>query len=314
MSKISVCLATFNEEKNIKDCLESVRQLVDEIVIVDGTSTDKTVEIASSIGRSASGRKKPNIKIIIRENPLMFHINKQKAFEMATGDWILYLDADERVTPELKKEIQSATHTKQHNGFWIPRKNIIFGKWIKNSFWWPDYQLRLFKRGKAYLPCKSVHEQPRLTGKAGYLKNPLIHYNYQTVSQYIKRLNDLYTENDVRVFLAEKKKISWHDAIRFPVKEFLATFFAREGYKDGVHGLVLSILQAFSAFVTFAKVWETQGFKEIKEEKFLEKAEQELARVRKELRYWFLTSLISKESSFPKRVVLRIKRRLEAIL
>jgi len=142
----------------------------------------------------------------------------------------------------------------------------------------------------------------------------LIHYNYQTVSQYIKRLNDLYTENDVRVFLAEKKKISWHDAIRFPVKEFLATFFAREGYKDGVHGLVLSILQAFSAFVTFAKVWETQGFKEIKEEKFLEKAEQELARVRKELRYWFLTSLISKESSFPKRVVLRIKRRLEAIL
>jgi len=134
MSKISVCLATFNEEKNIKDCLESVRQLVDEIVIVDGTSTDKTVEIASSIGRSASGRKKPNIKIIVRENPLMFHINKQKAFEMATGDWILYLDADERVTPELKKEIQSATHTKQLYGFWIPRKNIICGKWIKNSF------------------------------------------------------------------------------------------------------------------------------------------------------------------------------------
>lgn len=304
MSKISVCLATFNEEKNIKDCLESVRQLADEIVIVDGTSSDKTVEIA----------KKYTSKIIVRENPLMFHINKQKAFETATSDWILYLDADERVTPELKKELQYAIRNTQYAGFWIPRKNIIFGKWIQHTGWYPDHQLRLFKRGKAYLPCKSVHEQPELSGKAGRLKNPLIHLNYQTISQFIRRLNELYTENDKNVFLAEGKKIEWYDAIRFPAGEFLKRFFHQEGYKDGLHGLVLSLLQAFSVFVTFAKIWETQGFKEVKEEGFLEKVEKELVKGRKQLRYWFLTSRINEENVSLKKMVLKIRRRLGRIL
>ena len=198
MIKISVCLATFNEEKNIKACLESVKW-ADEIIIVDGTSTDKTVKIA----------QKYTPKIIVRENPLMFHLNKQKAFEAATKDWILYLDADERVDEKLKKEILAAVKKKGFSGFWMPRKNIIFGKWIKHSLWSPDYQLRLFRRGKAFLPCKSVHEQPKLTGKAGYLKNPLIHENYQTVSQYVEGLNNLYTENDLRVYLRKKKKIYW---------------------------------------------------------------------------------------------------------
>lgn len=302
--KISVCLATFNEEKNIKDCLELVKW-ADEIVIVDGTSTDKTVEIA----------KKYTSKIIVRENPLMFHINKQKAFEVATGDWILYLDADERVTPELGREIKKVVAREpKEAGFWIPRKNIIFGHWIKNTGWYPDYQLRLFRCGKAYLPCKSVHEQPKLLGKDGYLKNPLIHLNYQTISQFVRRLNDLYTENDKNLFLNEGKKIGWQDAIRFPATEFLKRFFYQKGYKDGLHGLILSLLQAFSAFVTFAKVWEARGFKEIKEEGFLEKVEKELVKEGKEFRYWFLTTRINEESNFLKRVALKIKRRLGRIL
>ncbi len=303
MKKISVCLATFNEEENIKACLESVKW-ADEIVIVDGTSTDKTVEIA----------KKYTSKIIIRENPLMFHLNKQRAFEAATKDWILYLDADERVDEKLKKEILAAIKKKGFTGFWIPRKNIIFGKWIKHSLWHPDYQLRLFQQGKAFLPCKSVHEQPKLTGKAGYLKNPLIHESYQTVSQYVERLNNLYTENDRRVYLRKKIKIYWYDAIRFPVEDFLSTFFARRGYKDGLHGLVLSLLQAFSAFVTFAKLWEKQGFKEVKEEGFLPKVAKELTKTEKELGYWLLTSQIEEEKNFLKKGALKIKRRMKGIL
>lgn len=299
MAKISVCLATFNEEKNIKDCLESVRRLADEIVIVDGTSSDRTVEIA----------QKYTSKIIIRENPPMFHINKQKAFEAATRDWILYLDADERVTPELRKEAQYVIRNTQYAGFWIPRKNIIFGKWIKNSFWWPDYQLRLFRRGKAFLPCQSVHEQPKLSGKAGYLKEPLIHYNYQTVSQYIRRLNDLYTENDKRVFLSQKKKVFWYDAIRFPINEFMATFFARKAYKDGLHGLVLSLLQSFSAFVTFVKIWEVKGFPEAKTENFLGNTEKEIQRAQGEFKYWFLSAKINQTTSFWKKLCYRILRK-----
>jgi glycosyltransferase involved in cell wall biosynthesis len=322
MSKISACLATFNEEKNIADCLESVKW-VDEIVLVDGTSNDRTVEIA----------KKYTSKIIVRENPLMFHLNKQKAFEAATGDWILYLDADERVTPELRDEIVQVTSLQApvpagpfrrspsdtvrgetFNGFWIPRKNIIFGKWIKHSLWYPDYQLRLFKRGKAFLPCKSVHEQPKLSGQAGYLKNPLIHYNYQTISQYIKKLNELYTENDAKILLAKKKKLHWYEAIRLPTRDFLSTFFARQGYKDGLHGLVLSLLQAFSALITFAKAWEAQGFRQVEDGRFLEKVERELTKGGEELRYWFLTSRINEESSFLRKLALKIKRRLGRVL
>lgn len=300
MSSISVILATFNEEKNIRDCLDSVRQWVDEIVVVDGSSTDRTVEIA----------KKYTDKIFVRGNPPMFHINKQMAIDKATGDWILYLDADERVSEELKKEILSVTKSKKYAGFWIPRKNIIFGKWIKNPFWWPDYQLRLFKKGTAYLPCKSVHEQPKLTGKAGYLKNPLVHYNYQTVSQYIRKLNDLYSENDARVFLSEKKKIFWYDAIRFPANEFLATFFAREAYKDGLHGLVLSIFQSFSSFVTWAKLWEAQGFKSEEGKDILEKVDAETKRLKKDFHYWFLTAKISQVTSLWEKLFLKIRRKV----
>jgi len=300
MNKISVCLATFNEEENLKDCLESVKW-ADEIVIVDGQSTDKTVTLA----------KKYTHKIIVRENPLMFHLNKQKAFEAATQDWILYLDADERVSKKLKEEILAAVKKKSFQGFWLPRKNIIFGQWIKHSLWWPDYQLRLFRRGKAFLPCKSVHEQPKLTGRAGYLKNPLIHQSYQTVTQYVERLNNLYTENDLRVFLREKKKIHWYDALRFPAEDFLATFFARKGYRDGLHGLVLSLLQAFSSFITFAKLWEKQGFKEVKQENFLARINREFAHLEKNIGYWLLTARIEEEKGEWGKLILKIKRRLK---
>jgi len=304
--KISVILATYNEEKNIKDCLEFVKDLADEIVIVDGTSTDKTVEIASRYTK----------KIFVRENPWMFHKNKQYAIEKATGDWILYLDADERVTPELREEIIRVTKGQklgvkdQVNGFWIPRKNIIFGKWICHTGWWPDYQLRLFRRGKAFLPCKSVHEQPQLIGRAGYLKNPLVHYNYQTVFQFVQKLNNLYTENDKKVFLSKGKKIKWEDAIRFPSGEFLKRFFFEEGYKDGFHGLVLSIFQAFSSFVTFAKIWEESGFAEMNSKDFLSKIEKEGKKISREFKYWLLTAKLSQANSFLKKFYYRLRRKL----
>lgn len=300
MAKISVCLATFNEEKNLADCLKSVQGLADEIVIVDGTSTDKTVAIA----------KKYGAKVIVRENPPMFHLNKQKAFEAATGDWILYLDADERVTSELAQEIKLEIRNLKLEiaGYWLPRKNIIFGKWMEHTGWYPDYQLRLFRRGQASLPCKTVHEQPVLKGQAGHLKNPLWHENYQTISQFIARL-DKYTENDKNLFLAENKKIQWHDAIRFPTGEFLKRFFLEQGYKDGLHGLVLSLLQAFSSLVTFAKVWEAEGFKETDDRDFLAKTQKELAGTTKEINYWFLTTKMANTPNLVAKIWYRILRK-----
>lgn len=310
MPKISVILATYNEGKNIRDCLESVKW-VDEIVIVDGTSTDKTVEVASSIGRSASGRKKPKIKIIVRENPLMFHINKQMAIEKATGDWILYLDADERVSKKLKEEILSTLKKPAFTGYWLPRRNIIFGKWIMHAGWYPDFQLRLFKRGKARLPCKSVHEQPVLDGKAGHLKNDLIHHNYRTVSQFVKKLNELYTENDKNVFLSQGKKISSLDAIRFPKNEFLKRYFKEQGYKDGLHGLVLSLLQSFSSLVLFAKIWEEEGFKEENGTPFFKRTILEFKKSFKEFRYWSLKTEFSEDKKgFLRELWFRTRLRL----
>lgn len=299
MAKVSVILATFNEEINVKDCLESVKW-ADEIVIVDGTSADKTVEIA----------KKYTDKIFVRENPTMFHINKQMAIDKATGDWILYLDADERVSPELKKEILATLKKPAADGYWIPRRNIIFGKWIKHAGWYPDHQLKLFKRTKAHLPCRSVHEQLVLEGKAGHLKKDLIHMNYRTMDLFIRRMH-LYTENDKNLFLSQGKKVVPLDAIRFPQKEFLKRFFRDEGYKDGLHGLVLSLFQAFSALVLFAKVWEKQGFKEEKDASFYKKAIEEFKKSFQDFRYWSLQKeILGEKESFLRSLWFKVRLRL----
>ena len=299
MPKISVILATFNEEKNIAACLKTVTW-ADEIIVVDGSSTDKTVAIA----------KKFTPNVLVRENPLMFHKNKQLAINKAGGDWILYLDADERVSPKLKLEIQKVIQNNDINGYWIPRKNIIFGQWIRHTGWYPDYKLRLFKNGKAYLPCKSVHEEPVLNGKAGYLNNNLIHYNYQNIHQFVRKLNNLYTQNDRDVFLSSGKKIYWQDALRFPVSDFLKRYFLEEGYKDGLHGLNLSLFQAFMAFTTFAKIWEKEGFASSAPANTLSGVAGEFKRIGKEFNYWLLTAKMNNSRSIIRKGYFRLLRKL----
>lgn len=307
MKKLSVVISAYNEEKNIKECLASVKW-ADEIILVDNTSTDKTVEM---------GRKFTN-KIFVRPNNPMLNINKNYGFSKATSEWILSLDADERITKELKEEIINATrylpagrHGTLHatrykiNGFWIPRKNIIFGKWIRYSIWWPDYQLRLFKKGKGKFPCKHVHEYLKVEGKTKKLKSPLLHYNYQTVSQYLYKLDKIYTENEAENIVQSGKKLVWQDALRMPARDFLKTFFLQEGYKDGLHGLVLSLLQSFYALVVFAKVWEKQGFKIEADKNFVEKVAHELKRLGGEFKYWLIHERLKTEKNFLKKAIIR---------
>lgn len=151
--KLSLCIATHNEEKNIHYPLDSAYDLVDEVIIVDGSSTDKTVEIAKSYGKK--------VKVFIKDNPLMFHINKQKAIERARGDWILQLDADEILSEELKKEIinvERSTFNVKYVAFWIPRKNYFLGRFLMKGGQYPDYTIRLYRNGYARFPCKDVHE------------------------------------------------------------------------------------------------------------------------------------------------------------
>jgi len=157
MNTLSVVITAFNEERKIKECLESVKDLAWEIIIVDNSSTDKTVDVA----------KKYTQKIYSQKNdPQNIDIQKNFGFSKARGEWILSLDADERVIPELAEEIRGEIEREENGvkGYFIPRKNIIFGKWIEHTGWWPDYQLRLFKKGKGKYQQRHVHQNISLDG------------------------------------------------------------------------------------------------------------------------------------------------------
>jgi len=191
-NSLSVVISVYNGEKVLEDCLKSVA-FAQEIIVVENSSTDKTAEIAS----------KYTDKIFTRVNNPMLNINKNFGFSKATGNWILCLDADERITPELEAEIKrlNLDSNGKSDGYWIPRKNIIFGKWIEHTGWYPDYQLRLFRKSKGKFPEKHVHEMIKVEGETGYLKGDLLHYNYVTISQFLSKLN-IYVANEAEQLIA----------------------------------------------------------------------------------------------------------------
>ncbi len=245
MATVSVVLATFNEEKNLPDCLSSVKNLADEIIVVDGGSADKTVEIASSFGA----------KIKITTNPKIFHINKQKAIDMATKDWILQLDADERITPELEKEIELKIKNNESgiHGYWIPRKNWFLGRFLMKGGQYPDYTLRLYHRGKGKLPQKSVHEQAVVDGKTAYLVNPLVHMADGSFSHYIMRYGR-YT-NLLADEMKNKKGIIPACKYLFimPAWWFVSTYGRHKGFMDSWQGFVFSFFSAMRFPVSYIK-------------------------------------------------------------
>jgi glycosyltransferase involved in cell wall biosynthesis len=275
---ISVVISVFNGEKVLDECLRSVSWAY-EIIVVDNSSTDKTSEIA----------KKYTDKIFTKPNNLMLNVNKNFGFTKASGDWILSLDADEQITPELAGEIKSEIrNTKSEtNGYWMPRKNIIFGKWMEHTGWYPDYQLRLFRKGKGKFPEEHVHEVVKIAGKIEHLKNHITHNNYESISQFLNKLATVYGPNEAEQLIKKGYVFDWRDAIRFPVKEFLSRFFAREGYRDGFHGLMLSLLMSFYHFIVFSYIWEKQKFKQISDGAILAETEREIVQSSKDIFFWF---------------------------
>ncbi|MFC1646658.1 glycosyltransferase family 2 protein [Patescibacteria group bacterium] len=235
---LSIGLAVFNEEKNLENCLSSLKDMADEIVMVDGGSTDNTVKIAENF----------KAKIINSDNPPIFHINKQKAVEACKGAWILQLDADEVVDSKLKSEIENIIKGKEvHNGYYIPRKNYFLGKWLKKGGQYPDYVIRLFKNGYGKFPAKSVHEQICIDGTVGYLKNPLLHYPYSSLREYWIKANRY------RLLLSEELKAEGvaKDAVMFlkymivkPVSTFLNMSLRHKGILDGFYGLLFAFLSS----------------------------------------------------------------------
>lgn len=247
MNNISVVLATYNEEGNLENCLKSVEKLADEIIVVDGGSSDKTLNIA----------KKFKAKIIQTNNPPIFHINKNKAIDAATAAWILQLDADEVVAEDLASEIkQEISKQSEINGYWIPRKNFFLGKFLTKGGQYPDYTLRLYRKEKGRLPAKDVHEQALVEGKVGFLKHDLLHTRDKTFSQYLERSNR-YTDLLALQLKEGRAKMNIFSFLNFtflkPTFWFLKAYFRHRGYVDGFPGFIFALFSSLRFPIAYIK-------------------------------------------------------------
>jgi len=227
--KLSVVLAVFNEEQNIRACLDAVRDVASEIIVVDGGSTDGTADVA----------KKAGAKVYRTDNPPIFHINKQKAVELARGEWILQLDADEIVGQALKGEILNVIEHGTDAGYYIPRRNYFLGDWLRKGGQYPDYVIRLFRNGKGSFPQKSVHEQITIDGLVGYLDNPIDHYSYASVAQYWKKA-DAY----IKLTASQKHIPAFSYVFLKPVLTFFSLFLRHKGFLDGWRGFLYALFSA----------------------------------------------------------------------
>ncbi len=253
-STLSVTLATYNESKNIVRCLEAIKDIANEIIVVDGQSQDNTAKLVEKFKQA---------KVISTTNKPMFHINKQMGIDACKSDWILQLDADEIVTANLKKEIVSILEKDPssilENGYWIPRKNYFLGSFLTKGGQYPDYTIRLYKKDKGYLPCKDVHEQAKVDGKIGYLKNDFEHYADTSFSLYLLRANR-YTTLLSQELKEKNVKINFLSGVNYyvfkPCWWFFKTFFRHRGYVDGFSGFVFSFFSALRYPIAYTKYYE----------------------------------------------------------
>ncbi|MFH0942925.1 MAG: glycosyltransferase family 2 protein [Candidatus Beckwithbacteria bacterium] len=248
---LSVVIATYNEQENLKTCLDSIAGLADEIIIVDGRSQDKTREIA----------RRFNAKVFEVDNQPIFHLNKQLAVDKASGRWILQLDADEQVSPALRQEIKKviANPKPGFNGYYLPRKNFFLTRFLTKGGQYPDYVIRLFKKNHGRFPCQSVHEQIMISGPVGYLKEPLIHYADKKFSRYLVRFNR-YTSLDADLLYRQKIKpgifMGFNYFVFKPIAWFMLAYFRHLGLVDGLPGFIFSLMSSLRFPVIYLKFWE----------------------------------------------------------
>ena len=196
--KLSLVVSTYNSQEVLIDCLRSVKSLASEIIIIDNGSSDDTVKIAKTFTKKIFSHK---------NNPLMLNQAKNYGFTKAQSKWILNLDPDERLSPTLLNQIKKAIKKENHEAYQFPRKNIIFGKWIKHGLWYPDEQIRLFQKNQAKFPLKHNHEKIQVNGSLGSLSGHLIHYNYTSVTQYIDKINHAYSDAEAQALILVKESI-----------------------------------------------------------------------------------------------------------
>ena len=245
MPTLSVILITRNEEANLDDCLASLEGIAQQIVVVDTNSADRTLEIAQKYGATiAQPSDWPG-----------FGPQKNCALDLATGDWVLSLDADERLTPALRSEIVTAVHhSAQINCFAIPRLSWYCGRFIRHSGWSPDYVDRLFKRGTARFSDDLVHERLIPNGAVAKLENPMLHYSFMNYSQVLQKL-DRYSTASAEQAFAQGKTSSPLKAVIHGIWAFIRTYIIRAGFLDGGQGFALAISNGQGTYYRYIKLW-----------------------------------------------------------
>ena len=238
---LTAAIIAKDEQRNIAACLGTIGWAAERLVL-DGGSRDRTIELALALGARVEQRPFDD-----------FARQRNAAMALASHNWILFVDADERVTPELACEVDYTMNAPDHDGYFIPRYNEIFGKVIRHSGWYPDYQMRLLdRRFTCYDEAVPVHEVVRLTrGQPGYLSQHFVHYNYRTVRQFFEK------QERYAAFEAEQLRRNGGAPARalvtMPLREFARRYWSLQGYRDGGHGLLLSL---FMAYFTFRRYWQ----------------------------------------------------------
>ena len=245
--KLTVTVITRNEAANLAGALESVKW-ADEIVVVDSRSTDETVEIARRYATRVDVHDWKG-----------YSAQRNYAAEIAANDWILAIDADERVPQALADEIQHILRNEPAaRGYRMPRVSYYLGRWIKGTDWYPDYQLRLYDRRVGQFNGKRVHESVELSeGKPGTLKNDLQHYPYRDISDHVTSI-DHYTTLAAEEWSAAGRRTGVLDVVLHPPAAFLRNYILRFGFRDGMPGFLISVLNSYYVFLKILKLWEIQ--------------------------------------------------------
>jgi len=250
--KISATIIVFNERDNISEVCETV-SWADEIVVVDSNSTDGTPQIAKKYTETVFNRDFQGYKD-----------KHEFADSMTTGDWIFWIDADERVTPELRSAIEAVRRRKESDlpdGFRIARKTWYAGRWIKHSGWYPDYQMRLYRKSASYWDGVAPHQTARVKGKVETLDGELLHYTKRNFSEH-HRVIDSYSTLAAEHLVETGASSGGFTMFVAAVAAFFRTYFVKQGFRDGVQGLMIAIFTAYGAFLKYAKIWELRNSQE----------------------------------------------------
>jgi len=266
-TRLSACIITYNEERNLVAALESV-SFVDEIIVVDSHSTDQTRSVALAFAEQGKrGGKGPALRLIEKDWP--GHIEqKNHAIQQATHDWVLCIDADERVSPELRQEVDEilAQETPEAMGYTMPRKTRYLGKWIYRGGWYPDRKLRLFNRQSGSWSGTNPHDHVFVTGKVEHLGGALEHYSYRDMKSHIRTINS-YTDIFARESLDKRIRFSVLRTVFHPLGKFVRMYVLKQGFREGTVGFIVAVLGAFYVFLKYAKLWELRSMGPVNIEK-----------------------------------------------